>query len=45
MRTFASAFCLSMLVALAGASPAAKPTDAHLSAIKANCRSDFMANC
>jgi len=46
MRIFASAFCLSMLATLAIASPAAaKPTDAQLSAIKANCRSDFMSNC
>jgi outer membrane biosynthesis protein TonB len=46
MRIFASAFCLSMLAALAVASPAAaKPTGAQLSAIKANCRSDFMSNC
>jgi len=39
MRIFASAFCLSMLAAFAVASlAAAKPTDAQLSAIKANCR-------
>ena len=43
---FVSAFCLSLLALLSATGPAAaKPTDAQLSAIKANCRSDFMSNC
>jgi len=42
---FVSAFCLSLLALLATGPAAAKPTDAQLSAIKANCRSDFMSNC
>jgi hypothetical protein len=50
MRIFASisasAFCLSLLALLAAAGPAAaNPTAAQLSAIKANCRSDYMSNC
>lgn len=47
MRILASAaFCLSTLALLASTGPvAAKPTDAQLSAIKANCRSDYMSNC
>jgi len=50
MRIFASisasAFCLSLLALLATAGPAAaNPTAAQLSAIKANCRSDYMSNC
>src|SRR5665811_1174743 len=48
MRQIASAFLFSALaLALLGtAEPAAaKPTEAQLDAIKANCRSDFMSNC
>jgi hypothetical protein len=48
MRRFAPAwaFLLAALALLGAAAPsAAKPTDAQLEAIKANCRSDFMSNC
>src|SRR5680860_1206682 len=48
MRQIALAFLFSALaLALLGtAEPAAaKPTEAQLDAIKANCRSDFMSNC
>jgi hypothetical protein len=51
MRIFASTPAVagvlalaSFLVAVAGLA-SAKPTDAQLAAIKANCRSDFMSNC
>jgi hypothetical protein len=41
-----TAFCVSMLVVLGAADPvAAEPTEAQRSAIKANCRADFMSNC
>ena len=37
---------LAALFVLGAAGPAAaKPTEAQLDAIKANCRSDFMSNC
>jgi hypothetical protein len=50
MRIFASisvsAFCLSLVALLGATGPvAAEPTAAQLSAIKANCRSDYMSNC
>ncbi len=43
---FVSALCLSLLALLGTADPAAaNPTAAQLSAIKSNCRSDYMSNC
>ncbi len=39
-------FCVSMLAVLSAADPAAaEPTEAQRSAIKADCRADFMSNC
>lgn len=46
MRRFATSAGLLTALILCGAQPAvAKPTEAQLDAIKANCRSDFMSNC
>jgi len=46
MRRLLSAAGLLAALILCGAQPAAaKPTEAQLDAIKANCRSDFMSNC
>lgn len=46
MRRFATSAGLLGALILCGAQPAvAKPTEAQLDAIKANCRSDFMSNC
>ena len=46
MRRLLSAAGLLTALILCGVQPAvAKPTEAQLDAIKANCRSDFMSNC
>ena len=46
MRNIGSTMCLvGGLILLMAGSAAAKPTQAQLDAIKANCRSDFMSNC
>jgi hypothetical protein len=41
----ASGFALAFVLALAAGSAQAQPSQAELSAIKSNCRSDYMAHC